>query len=200
MMFDLLLSRGDLPPVRPASTVEAPLPSGQAEEHDSGSTRMDWARRPRIVPAMTRRRRSLPLALVLTAVLAAGGCATGDAPPPAGVRPDGFPTGVFVKSFVDPDLGPLRLYWIFDADGDWAEVPEATAGQTISNTGPARGHYRVDGDLVSITLEAPPFWGDHEHRWRLEGDRLITTYEDSEFPEDADFFRMLDGRPWVRVP
>jgi hypothetical protein len=149
---------------------------------------------------MTGGRRSLTLALVLAAAVAVGGCAAGDAPPPAGVRPDGFPTGVFGKSFVDPDFGPLRLYWIFDADGDWAEVPEATAGQTISETGPARGHYTVDGDLVSITVDDPPVWGDHEHRWRLEGDRLITAYEDSEDPNDADFFHMLDEQPWVRVP
>lgn len=139
--------------------------------------------------------------LVATLVVAvtAVGCTTTDAPPPAGVRPDGFPTGVFVKSFVDPDAGPVRLSWIFDAEGNWAEVPEATAGQTWPG-GPARGHYTVDGDLLSITVDAPAFWGDHEHRWRLDGDRLITTFEHSELPEDEGFFDMLDRQPWVRVP
>ena len=127
------------------------------------------------------------------------GCAAGETPPPAGVRPDGFPTGVFAKTFDDPFFGPMRLSWVFEADGDWAEVPEATAGQSIQ-TGPARGHYVVEGDLLSITVDAPTFWGDHEHRWRLEGDELITTYEDSELPEDAGWFEMLDRQPWVRVP
>ena len=126
-------------------------------------------------------------------------CAAGETPPPAGVRPDGFPTGVFAKTFDDPFFGPMRLSWVFEADGDWAEVPEATAGQSIQ-TGPARGHYVVEGDLLSITVDAPTFWGDHEHRWRLEGDELITTYEDSELPEDAGWFEMLDRQPWVRVP
>jgi hypothetical protein len=139
------------------------------------------------------------LVAALTAVVAVVGCMVSDAPPSAGVRQDGFPTGVFAKSFVEPEMGPMRLSWVFDANGDWAEVPEATAGQTV-NTGPARGHYTVDGDLLSITVDAPAFWGDHQHRWRLEGDRLITTYEDSEFPEDAGWFEMLDRQPWVRVP
>ena len=136
---------------------------------------------------------------ILAAVVVVVACATGDAPPPAGIRPDGFPTGVFVKSFIDPDVGPIRLAWVFDADGDWAEVPEATAGETLPG-GPVRGQYTVDGDLLSITVDAPTFLGDHRHRWRLEGDRLITTYEDSELPEDAGWFAMLDRQPWVRVP
>lgn len=149
---------------------------------------------------MGRRRVWIPLA-VMAAVITAGivaGCAAGDAPPPAGIRPDGFPTGVFTKSFDDPLLGPIRLAWVFDADGDWAEVPEATAGQTL-RSGPARGHYTVNGELLSITVDAPSFWGDHQHRWLLDGDRLITTYEASELPEDREFFAMLDRQAWVRV-
>jgi hypothetical protein len=149
---------------------------------------------------MVRRLRLRTVLAVLASMVAVAGCApAGQAPPPAGVRPDGFPTGVFVKSIVDPVLGPVRLAWVFDADGDWAEVPEATAGQTLLS-GPARGHFTVDGDLLSITVDAPSFWGDHEHRWRLEGDRLITTFEDSELAEDAGWFAMLDRQPWVRVP
>lgn len=144
-------------------------------------------------------RRFATLVATLVVAVTVVACAGSDTPPPAGVRADGFPTGVFVKSFVDPDAGPVRLSWIFDADGEWAEVPEAMAGQTWPG-GPARGHYTVDGDLLSITVDAPSFWGDHQHRWRLDGDRLITTYEDSEIPEDEGFFEMLDRQPWVRVP
>ena len=59
---------------------------------------------------------------------------------------------------------------------------------------------RNEGSYRSITVEAPSFFGDHEHRWRLDGDQLITTYEDSELPEDAEWFAMLDRQPWVRVP
>ena len=144
--------------------------------------------------------RRLPTALAtLVVAVTVVACAVGDSPPSPGVRADGFPTGVFVKSIVDPVLGSVRLAWVFDADGDWAEVPEATAGQTLLS-GPARGHFTVDGDLLSITVDAPSFWGDHEHRWRLEGDRLITTFEDSELAEDAGWFAMLDRQPWVRVP
>jgi hypothetical protein len=149
---------------------------------------------------MVRRRRlATVIAAHLVAVVVAG-CALGDAPPPAGVRPDGFPTGVFAKSFDNPQFGPMRLSWVFDAEGNWAEVPESTAGRSLADTGPARGHYTVDGDLLSITVDAPTFWGDHQHRWRLDGDRLITTFEDSESPEDAGFFEVLDRQPWVRVP
>src|SRR5262245_31416587 len=121
---------------------------------------------------MSRPQRSVPavLALFATAVFAIGGCAAGDTPPPAGIRPDGFPTGVFAKSFIDPELGPIRLSWVFNAEGDWAEVPEATAGQTFPG-GPVRGHYRVDGDVLSIIVDQPSFFRDQvEHRWRLEGD------------------------------
>jgi hypothetical protein len=148
---------------------------------------------------MVRRSRPPILVAALVTAVTIVGCAAGETPPPAGVRPDGFPTGVFAKTFDDPFFGPMRLSWVFEADGDWAEVPEATAGQSIQ-TGPARGHYVVEGDLLSITVDAPTFWGDHEHRWRLEGDELITTYEDSELPEDAGWFEMLDRQPWVRVP
>jgi hypothetical protein len=160
---------------------------------------MESARKRRIVPAMARRKRRPLLATVTAIVIAVTGCALGDSPPPAGVRPDGFPTGVFEKTYEDPDFGPMRLSWVFDANGDWAEVPEATNGQTIQ-TGPARGHYTVDGDLLSISLDFPPFWSDTRHRWRLEGDRLVTTFEHSDDPADAEFFAMLERQPWVRVP
>ena len=151
---------------------------------------------------MPRHRRFRAARAILAVVVIGAGvaaCATADAPPSAGIRPDGFPTGVFEKTFDDPTLGPTRLAWVFDADGDWAEVPEAMAGQTWPG-GPARGHYAVDGDILAITVDAPTFWGDHRHRWRLEGDRLITTFEDSELTEDAEWFAMLDRQPWVRVP
>ena len=160
---------------------------------------MERPRARRIVPGMLAPSRSRVWVALLAIVLVTSACASGDAPPPAGIRPDGFPTGVFEKTFDDPVFGPMRLSWVFDGDGDWAEVPEATAGQRI-DTGPARGHYTVDGDLLSITVDIPAAWGDHQHRWRLEGDTLITHFEHSELPDDADFFAMLDRQPWVRVP
>ena len=148
---------------------------------------------------MAHRTRSLVIAATLLSLVVAA-CAGGDTPPPAGVRPDGFPTGVFEKTYIDPGFGPIKLSWVFDADGDWAEVPEATAGQRIlPDLGPLRGHYTVDGDLVSILVDLPVAF-HHQHHWRLEGDRLITEYDESDFPEDADFFAMLDQQPWIRVP
>jgi len=160
---------------------------------------MERARKGRIVPAMTgRTHRGIFVTLVAIA-LAATGCAAADAPTTAGVRPDGFPTGVFEKTYDDPDFGPMRLSWVFAANGDWAEVPEAIAGRTIDAT-PARGHYAVDGDLLSISVDFPPFWSDTAHHWKLDGDHLITTFEHSDDPIDAEFFGMLDREPWVRVP
>jgi hypothetical protein len=147
---------------------------------------------------MVGRDRLAILVTSLAFVIGVSACAVGDAPPPAGIRPDGFPTGVFEKTYDDPELGPLRLSWVFATNGDWAEVPEATAGQTIE-TGPLRGHYTVDGDLLSIRVEVP-FSFTHEHHWELAGDRLITGYEHSDLAGDADFFAMLDRQPWVRVP
>ena len=147
---------------------------------------------------MARRARLLTLALILLA-FAVTACGAGETPPPPGVRPDGFPTGVFAKTFDDPDFGPIRLYWVFDADGNWAEVPEAAEGQTI-RIWPGSGRYTVDGDLVSISVDAPPGMSEHTHRWRLEGDRLVTSFDHSADPADVDWFAMLDGQPWVRVP
>jgi hypothetical protein len=186
-------------PAVSGSVVGAILPSGRSGIRISGLTRMEGTQPPRIVAAMRGQRR-LPAAILASALAVAGCLGTGATPPPADVRPDGFPTGVFTKSFVDPGLGSVRLSWVFEPDGDWAEVPEATAGQTLL-TGPARGRYVVDGELVTIEVDAPPFWvGWHRHRWRLDGDRLVTTYDDSTNPEDADFFAMLDREPWVRAP
>jgi hypothetical protein len=161
---------------------------------------MERARRPRIVSRMVRWSRLAIVFTILAIGVAVSACFANDSPPPAGVRPDGFPTGVFAKSYEDPQFGPIRLSWVFDADGNWAEVPEATAGQRIlPDLGPLRGHYVVEGDLVSITVDLPIGFV-HQHHWRLDGDRLITTFEGSDLPDDADFFAMLDEHPWVRVP
>ena len=148
---------------------------------------------------MASGRRRLILATTLISVVAVA-CAGGDTPPAAGVRSDGFPTGVFEKTFVDPDFGPMRISWVFDGDGDWAEVPEAIAGQRIfPDIGPSRGRYTVDGEMLTIIVEKPIAF-DNQHHWRLDGDHLITELEDSDLPQDADFFAMLDRQPWVRVP
>jgi len=52
---------------------------------------------------------------------------------------------------------------------------------------------------LSIKVDKPIVF-DNQHHWRLDGDHLITTYDDSDLPQDADFFAMLDRQPWVRVP
>jgi hypothetical protein len=201
MILTLLTTPACLMPASEASAAGASVPSGEAGNLDSGTTRMlgAWARR--IVRDMSSfgvGRRAL--AAIVVGVIAVSACtAAGSRPPLAGVRPDGFPTGVFAKTFTDPDLGLMRLSWVFDPDGDWAEVPEALAGQSF-NTGPARGHYRVEGDLVTLEVDFPPFWGWTRHHWRLDGDRLITSYDDSEDPGEVDYFRFLEAQPWVRVP
>ena len=189
-------------PAIEASAAGPSVPSGEAGNLDSGTTRMlgAWARRiVRDMSSLGVGRRAL--AAIVVGVIAVSACtAAGSRPPLAGVRPDGFPTGVFAKTFTDEVLGPMRLSWVFDADGNWAEVPEALAGQSF-NTGPARGHYSVAGDLVTIQTDWPSFWaGWTRNHWTLDGDRLITRYDDSEFPADTEFQQMLDAMPWVRVP
>ncbi len=143
-----------------------------------------------------RRAARLPSGLLASVVIVAA-CVAPSSPPPAGTGPGGFPTGVWAKTYLDPFHGPMRLSWVFEPDGDWAEVPEATAGQTLQ-TGPARGRYIVDGDLVTLEVDSPVVWGWTRHRWRLDGDRLATTFDDSELPSDRDFFELLDRQPWVR--
>lgn len=161
---------------------------------------MEGARTGRIVAAMGDRKHRAILATLVAIVFAVSGCAAGDVPPPTGVRPDGFPTGVFSKSIMDPEVGPVRLSWVFDADGDWAEVPESTAGRTLPWP-VLRGRYEIDGDLLSISVDAPaPTVAYHRHHWELEGDRLITSFVESDNPDDIDWFHMLDEQPWVRVP
>ncbi len=139
MVLPSWLSRQEMP-VPPASVGRRLVPSGRAWESISGWTRMERARTGRIVSAMVGRDRLAILVKSLAFVIGVSACAVGDTPPPAGIRPDGFPTGVFEKTYDDRELGPLRLSWVFAANGDWAEVPETTAGQT-TDTGPARGHY-----------------------------------------------------------
>jgi hypothetical protein len=201
MILTLLTTPAYLMPAVEASAAGASVPSGEAGNLGSGTTRMFGGWASRMVRDMSRLgvgRRTLTAIVVVIAVSA---CTTaGSRPPPAGVRPDGFPTGVFAKTFNDQVLGPMRLSWVFDADGNWAEVPEALAGQSF-NTGPARGHYSVAGDLVTIQTDWPSFWaGWTRSHWTLDGDRLITRYDDSEFPADTEFQQMLDAMPWVRVP
>ena len=143
-------------------------------------------------------RAAVVAAALVTGLTACIGSAS--APPTAGVDPEtGFPTGTFVKDFVDPPLGRVRLHWVFDPSGRWAEVPQALDGQALP-VPPVRGTYRVDDGIVTIATDYPPGWGTSNHRWRLDGDELWTKFESSDNPEDEGWFAMLDGMPWRRAP
>jgi hypothetical protein len=132
--------------------------------------------------------------------IAIAACAGSAAPPTAGVDPaTGFPTGTFAKDFVDPPMGRVRLHWVFDPTGRWAEVPQALDGQALPAP-PVRGTFRVEGDIVTIATDYPPGWGTSSHRWRLDGDELWTTFESSDNPDDEGWFAMLDATPWRRAP
>ena len=114
------------------------------------------------------------------------------------VTPSGFPLGSFAKEFQDPELGSIRLVWTFEEGGRWAEVPFALEGQSL-NVPAVRGTFTVDGDTVTLATEFPPGWGTSHHNWRLEGDRLWTSFISSTNPDDADWFRTLDDHPWVPI-
>jgi hypothetical protein len=127
--------------------------------------------------------------------------ACGSAPAPSrGVDPaTGFPLGAFSKEFMDPELGRMRIDWVFAADGRWAEVPFPLDGQP-QRAPVVRGTYRVDGDALTVATEWPPGWGTSRHRWRLDGDDLWTSFESSDVAADADWFATLDTRPWQPAP
>ncbi len=114
------------------------------------------------------------------------------------VTPSGFPLGSFAKEVQDPELGSIRLVWTFEEDGRWAEVPFALEGQNL-DVPAVRGTYEVEGDTVTLATDFPPGWGTSDHTWRLEGDRLWTSFISSTNPDDADWFRALDASPWVAI-
>jgi len=137
-------------------------------------------------------------------VMLLSGCATSAIPTEPSVttvRPTtafGFPLGSFAKEPSDPELGSVRLVWTFEEDGGWAEVPFALDGQTL-DIPPVHGTFSVDAQTVTITPEDPPDLGTSQHTWRIDGDRLWTTFLTSETADDADWFEMLDTQPWTPV-
>jgi len=137
--------------------------------------------------------------LLATGVLVSG-CAT---PAPTGsdhaIGPSGFPLGTYSKEISDHDLGRVRLVWVFEPDGRYAEVPIALDGQTLKAP-TVRGTYSVDGETVTIATDYPPNWGTSRHGWRTDGDRLWTVFIESDVPEDKAWFEGLDGRPWTPYP
>ena len=136
-------------------------------------------------------------AMVVAACGASIAPATGTGAPSADpVTAAGFPLGSFAKEVQEPQHGRIRLVWTFEDGGRWAEVPFALEGQSL-NMPAVRGTYTVDGDTVTLATEFPPDWGTSHHTWRLEDDRLWTSFISSTNPEDADWFRALDDRPWV---
>lgn len=149
---------------------------------------------------MAQRTRNLGLGRVvaliaLTALLTA--CGPRAAPIDPGIGPDGFPLGSFTKDVVDPEFGKIRLAWTFGIDGRWTEVPFALDGQTLPFPA-VRGTYTVDRNVVTIATNYPPDWGTARHEWRLDGDRLWTTFVSSDVDGDADWFAVLDISPWTR--
>lgn len=135
------------------------------------------------------------LAFCVFALAALAGCsARAPGAPDPTIAASGFPFGTYTKDFVEPQLGPARIAWTFEADGRWAEVP--LDGAPVGAT-PIRGSYTVDGDVVTIATNYPPDFGTSRHVWRIADGRLWTTYQSSDFAEDADWFAMLDPIPWI---
>lgn len=144
-----------------------------------------------------RRGRSMVVAIALAIVVA--GCATGT-PPAHGIDPStGFPRGVFRKETTDPEVGHIRIEWVFGDDGRWAELPIPLDGQPQKGA-VVRGTYAVDGDLVTIATDWPPGWGTSTHQWRMDGDALWTAFVSSDVDGDAEYFESIDSQPWRPVP
>lgn len=151
------------------------------------------------------KRFALAVLLMGVAAMVVAGCGapvdpakrTGDASS-GPVTKSGFPIGSFAKEVQEPQHGRIRLVWTFEDGGRWAEVPFALEGQSL-NVPAVRGTYTVDGDTVTLATEFPPDWGTSHHTWRLEDDRLWTSFISSTNPDDADWFRALDDRPWISI-
>lgn len=141
----------------------------------------------------------LRIAGVAMVLVVPAACA-GDRPAgTAPMAPPGFPVGTFAKEFLDPFLGRMQINWTFDPSGRWAEIPIALDEQAIGAT-VVRGRYIVEGESVTIASDYPPGIGTSRHAWRLDGDRLWTTFESSDNEDDAEWFAMLDPAPWIRQP
>jgi hypothetical protein len=138
-------------------------------------------------------------AFAIAVAFGVAACAS-DSPPSHGTDPaSGFPRGVYAKEIDEPELGRIRLEWVFAPDGRWAEVPVPLDGQP-QRAPVARGTYRVDGDAVTVAISWPPGWGTSTHRWRLDGDALWTTFVRSDVDGDAAWFGSMDIKPWRPVP
>lgn len=129
---------------------------------------------------------------VTIALMGCGGRAAGPRDP--AIAASGFPIGTFVKAFVEPTYGPGTLAWTFEADGRWAEIP--LDGAPVGAF-PIRGRFTVEGDLLILATDYPPGFGTSRHRWRVDGTSLWTTYQSSDFEEDAGWFALLDPAPWT---
>ena len=140
-------------------------------------------------------------ALVAAAVVGilVAGCAGSSVPAPSGTTTAGFPLGSFSKVLEDPDVGRSLIVWTFTADGRFTEVPIALDGQRFEAF-PLRGTFTADGETVTIATNYPPDMGTSTHGWRVDGDRLWTFLVDSTNPEDTDWFKGLDSRPWDPYP
>ncbi len=148
---------------------------------------------------------TLTVLLTGAAAMVVTGCATPVAPTTRTgaasadpVTASSFPIGSFAKEIDDPDLGRIRLVWTFEDGGRWAEVPFALEGQSL-DVPAVRGTYTIEGDTVTLATEFPAGWGASQHTWRLEGDRLWTSFISSTNPDDTDWFRALDDSPWISV-
>ena len=141
-----------------------------------------------------RKARQVSLAAVVVgAWLSACGNPAGGNPDPA-IAASGFPIGAFTKRFVEPTSGPGVLAWRFEADGRWAEIPLEGAPLGAK---PIRGRFSVDGDSLTLTTDYPPGFGTSRHTWRVEDGLLWTRFDSSDLPDDASWFALLDGSPWV---
>ena len=137
--------------------------------------------------------------VVAALALALAACVAPD-PPASGVDPEtGFPFGAYGKEIADPSLGRMRVDWVFGPDGRWAEVPIPLDGQRQPSP-VVRGTWEVQGDELVVATTWPEGWGTSRHRWRADGDDLWTVFLSSDVPEDADWFSMLDTRPWRPLP
>ena len=143
--------------------------------------------------------RAIRIAVIAAALAMPAGCVAtrpdidGPTPPPE------FPVGTFAKEIQDPSLGRMQINWTFDPSGQWAEIPIALDDQAIRAM-VVRGTYTVEGESVTIASDYPPGIGTSRHAWRLEGNRLWTTFESSDNEDDAEWFAMLDPTPWIRQP